>query len=226
MSNPDQVILSYNFFNELLLNAGLVNTPSHLHGYLTGWVCGSQGLDAKQVSEKQIRDNHIGDNQVHNNQVHDNLSNKWRAAFETFTDLGEFDEPFSDDQFEPVLQLYISTLNDLSDPNLAFDLLLPDDTCALNRRAQELGIWCQGLLAGLVESGVNVEKALGEASVEGLTDLAKIAQVDDIEEDDESAEKSLLEAAEYVRVVTLTIFTELNALNVKTQPTSGSSTLH
>ena len=102
------------------------------------------------------------------------------------------------------------TLVRLNSPELDFELLLPDDDDALRERAESLGSWCSGFLAGLGLGGVSDTSQLPEEVAELLDDLAEIARVDfEVGEPDEEEQAAFAEVVEYVRVGVLLINEEL-----------------
>lgn len=130
---------------------------------------------------------------------------------------------------------HISTMQQLADMDLGFNLWLPDDDQPLEERTDALGQWCTGFLAGV---GLGGElPALSEEAVEALHDMRQIARasypkiamtdadraevmdfaahdmdVDDMEAGDpeeENDENAFMEIVEYVRVVTLMLCEEM-----------------
>lgn len=102
----------------------------------------------------------------------------------------------------------LSQLQALTD--LTFSPLLPDDDYALDQRLQALSAWVRGFLEGMA---VMASRELGEASGdirELVEDLVAISQVSESEADSEEGEQQYIEIMEYVRVGTMTVFTEFN----------------
>lgn len=140
---------------------------------------------------------------------------------------------------QPLKELFadahISTMQQLADMDLGFNLWLPDDDQPLEERTDALAQWCTGFLAGI---GLGGElPALSEEAVEALNDMRQIARAnypkvaitdadraevmdfaasvmdgDDLEagdEGEESDENAFMEIVEYVRVVTLMMCEEM-----------------
>ena len=125
---------------------------------------------------------------------------------------------------------HISTMQQLSDMDLGFNLWLPDDDQPLEERTDALAQWCTGFLAGI---GLGGElPALSEEAVEALEDMRQIARAnypkiaitdadraevmdfaaDDLDDEihgDDSDETAFMEIVEYVRVVTLMMCEEM-----------------
>lgn len=125
---------------------------------------------------------------------------------------------------------HTSTLQQLADMDLGFNLWLPDDDQPLDQRTEALAHWCTGFLAGI---GLGGElPALSTEAVEALEDVRQIARAsypkvvmtdadreevmefadgdeafDDLGE--ESDENAFMEIVEYVRVVTLMLCEEM-----------------
>lgn len=103
---------------------------------------------------------------------------------------------------EAVLQrLRRASIAAFEDPELGFDLLLPDEAASLPERVQALLEWCRGFLSGfcLVPGRV----ALSEDAQEAFADLTRIAAFA-VDEDDQN-EEDLQEIAEFARVAVLLI---------------------
>jgi len=99
----------------------------------------------------------------------------------------------------------------LDDPELGFEPLLPDENEPLSQRADALVDWCRGFLGGMGLAGVNLERGLSDDGAEILRDFGTIAasrfEVDDAEED----ESALSEVLEFIRVAVLLLRTELDS---------------
>jgi len=126
---------------------------------------------------------------------------------------------------EMLMQIYRSTLEQMNDSNVEYELLLPDDDESLDDRVEALGIWCQGFVYGLAAGGIKEGADLPEDSQEIIKDILEISRagyaIDDeaeiaITEDDEEA---FMEVSEYVRMGVLLVYEEL-------QPLQSSQTLH
>ncbi len=96
--------------------------------------------------------------------------------------------------------LYDKTLHQLQDAELGFRLLLPDDAQPLSARAEALGDWCRGFLAGLGLAGVRQGQRLPEDVDEMLRDFAEISKVNFNVEGSEEDETAYAEVVEYVRM--------------------------
>ena len=108
-----------------------------------------------------------------------------------------------------MIEVFESTVQQLADEELRFNLWLPDDEQPLDERSESLAQWCTGFLAGLGLSGPL--RALSEEASEALNDLQQIARAglsthaddaDDAKLEQEN-EQAFCEIVEYVRVVTL-----------------------
>ncbi|MDX1605521.1 MAG: UPF0149 family protein [Candidatus Competibacterales bacterium] len=102
--------------------------------------------------------------------------------------------------------LYESTVIQLDGPDFDLQLLLPDDEQPLDRRADALGYWCQGFLAGLGLGGVTDHDGLSDDVREFLSDAAEIARISfDAHEPDSDDEFAFTELVEYVRIGALLV---------------------
>lgn len=144
-----------------------------------------------------------------------------------------------EDPGQPLKELFadahISTMQQLADMDLGFNLWLPDDDQPLDERTDALAQWCTGFLAGIGLGGDL--PALSEEALEALEDMRQIARAsypkvamtdadraevmdfasaemdlgdtDPADEGEESDENALMEIVEYVRVVTLMMCEEM-----------------
>jgi uncharacterized protein YgfB (UPF0149 family) len=121
-----------------------------------------------------------------------------------------------------------ATWNGLCSLSLDFRPLLPDEDCAIEQRAEALGLWCHGFIAGLVIGGLDLSDDQAEVSeelTELVSDFAQISRAGaatDEATDPESGEVSLFELVEYVRVGAQYIFEEL----VGDSASAGKHTIH
>jgi len=137
---------------------------------------------------------------------------------------------------ELFVDAHISTLQQLADMDMGFNLWLPDDDQPLDERTDALAQWCTGLMAGL---GLGGElPALSEEATEALADLRQIAKAaypqvgmtdaereqiieleaelqDEPDEEEEDDENAFMEIVEYVRVVTLMLCEEMRGPGVE-----------
>lgn len=105
--------------------------------------------------------------------------------------------------------------------------LLPDDDASIEQRAESLGLWCHGFLAGLVIGGMDFSSnnpPLSDELAELVHDFAQISRAgaDSGEEDPEEVERSFVELVEYVRVGAQLFFDEQDDAD----GTLGTRTLH
>jgi len=116
---------------------------------------------------------------------------------------------------DAMIEAFESTVQQLEDDDLGFNLWLPDDDQPLSERTQSLAQWCTGFLAGLGLGGPL--SSLSEEAAEALQDLQQIARVGfSLHADDageapvaEEDEQAFSEIVEYVRIVTLILREEL-----------------
>ncbi len=107
-------------------------------------------------------------------------------------------------------ELFLWTVEALRDPQMSFQLFLPDDDATLAARSEALTQWCSGFLAGLGLSGIGESDDLPEDAREFLSDLAEISCADFIiEASDESDEAAFVELVEYARVGTMLVYETL-----------------
>lgn len=118
-------------------------------------------------------------------------------------------------QASPALTAALEALHEivaktLRDESFGLKLMLPDDALPIRDRLQALSDWCHGFLHGFGELSEARRGELDEEGREALQDLAKIAELDAQVDASEENETYYSELVEYIRVVTLTLFSGLN----------------
>jgi len=105
-------------------------------------------------------------------------------------------------------ELYDAVKAELYDPEMGFELLLPDEELSLPDRLMALGDWCQGFVYGLGRAGIKPEMLKGD-SAELLRDFIEISRISDQSGESEDDEAAYMELVEYVRVGVLLINEEV-----------------
>jgi len=105
--------------------------------------------------------------------------------------------------------LYSDVLKQLESSSFELVLLLPDDEHSLAQRAEQLGFWVTGFLAGFGLGVGQGDLKLGTEAQESLGDLVQISQIES-DSDSEEDEGLLMEVEEYVRMAAMLLFTECN----------------
>lgn len=115
--------------------------------------------------------------------------------------------PFA--RYQAALQPLVHSLHHaLTDPELGFELGLPDDNRPLRERATALYDWVRGFLFAVGVLGVT-ERDLPEQMREILHDFTEFTRIDfDQLDDDEENEQALADVIEFVRVAALLIHDE------------------
>lgn len=107
--------------------------------------------------------------------------------------------------------LFEATREEMNDPELRFQPLVPSDGAPLAERAAALGSWCEGYLAGLGLGGVKRETQLPREAAEVLRDFGEISHVDSGADSGEDNEDAYAELVEYVRMGALLVLENLAA---------------
>jgi len=109
-------------------------------------------------------------------------------------------------------ELVTTTQTDLNDPDISFQLLLPEQSNMADRLLA-LSEWCQGYLFGLGLAGVTDDDNHSADIKEMLQDFIQISHIDveDTSESDES-ERDYIELVEFVRIGVLYLQEECNPL--------------
>lgn len=108
-------------------------------------------------------------------------------------------------------RLFRDCRQQLEDPDLGFEPLLPGDDQPLAERADALVQWCRGFLGGFGLSGAGKPENLSGDSAEILRDFSTIAGTRFEYEDAEEDESALAEVLEFIRVGVLLLHTEMAA---------------
>lgn len=190
--------IDFEYLNHCLMNLGATASASEVHGFVSGCMC-TPGIDPKLVREFRTR---------------------WLVELIQYVDLEHL--TLDDETNTMIDHLLSSTHFCLQDDDYGFMPLLPDEQVSIARRTEELGAWCHGFLHGIARSGVEGEDSLGTEANDALRDLAQISQVvvdDNLSEEDE---RHWVDVVEYVKVLVLTLYAELQLMahNEKKAPPS------
>ncbi len=124
---------------------------------------------------------------------------------------------------EALKALYEDAVKQLADPELGFQLLLPDDDTSLDQRTEALGSWCTGYLYGLSLGGIKEFSAFSEPVQEFAQDLVEIARLSHEDEDgNEAGETAFFDISEYVRMGVLMLRDELLNMGDQRDPPAGA----
>ncbi|MCG7991877.1 MAG: UPF0149 family protein [Candidatus Thiodiazotropha lotti] len=130
----------------------------------------------------------------------------WIAAFIEAWPEGDL---LAQETREMIGQLYYAARHQITQEELTFMPLLPEDDEAISTRAKALSEWCEGYLYGLGLAGVT-EQMLSGDSKEAIQDLAHFTRLDcDQLESGEATEVAYVELQEFLKVVTLLMWEEL-----------------
>lgn len=109
---------------------------------------------------------------------------------------------------------FLASLKSLSDNNLGFYPLLPEDDSELVR-LQGIAQWAQGFLMGLSLAGIKGFSDYPPEVKEFVEAMASIATVEDYElAGDDSDEEAITEFIEFIRIGVLLVNEEINPLRV------------
>lgn len=106
------------------------------------------------------------------------------------------------------------TLTELSDNNLKFYPLLPEDDSKIHR-LEAIAEWAQGFLMGLSLAGIKSFSDYSEEVTEFIEAMASISTAGDYDlADDESDEEAIFEFTEFIRMGVLFLNEEINPIRV------------
>ncbi len=124
--------------------------------------------------------------------------------------------------------LFDDTLLQINDPELAFQLLLPDDDEGLEGGTAALADWCEGYLYGLSLGGIKDFDGCTPEVQEFCGDLVEISHITFETGDEGDNEAALFEIVEYVRMGALMVYEELSnpAMGKTGSPSEHKITFH
>ena len=174
-----------------LVKLGSELSPSEVHGTLCGILCGKGDINLHEwLSLTLFRED-------------DDTSKAVKARELLLEAIAESFKGF-----------FLETLKALSDNNLNFYPLLPDDASETIRLAA-IAEWAQGFLMGLSLAGIKDFSAYPGEVKEFVETMASIATVDDYElAGDDSDEEAIIEFIEFIRIGVLLVNEEINPLRV------------
>ncbi len=113
--------------------------------------------------------------------------------------------------------LHAATLKQLQDPELGFELLLPDDDEPLEDRIEAACAWSAGLIYGLAQQGVNTFGKYSEDTAAFLDDCKDIAKGGFELSGDDGDEDIFEELVDYLRMGALMVQEEMQPIKAPPQ---------
>ncbi len=169
-----------------LTTLGSEASPSEAHGTLCGLLCGRADLEPQE----------------------------WLALTTTGAEAIEQGDILAAEAAEWLSELFFQTVAALSDNNLNFYPLLPEDdseTAQLEAIAQ----WAQGFLMGLSLAGIETFTDYPEEVGEFVEAMTSVSSADDYDlAGDDSDEEAITELVEFIRIGVLLVNEEMNPLRV------------
>ena len=107
-----------------------------------------------------------------------------------------------------LMQMHAEIREQLEDPVMGFQMLLPDEDSSSYDRAQQLVNWCQGFLFGFGISARDNARKMSDVAQETLGDISELTRLDveSVDADDEEHRQQMTELEEYLRVAVMTIY--------------------
>ncbi len=180
-NNGDSTILDYDSLAQGLRDLEAVCDAAECHGMVCGQLCRGASISAAELLE-QILGRTAGDDRIRMAQAARLLES-----------------------------MLMNTAEALRSEDFSFEPLLPDAAQALSQRAMALGQWCDGFLFGFALGGELREDSLSNEALEGLRDLRDFTRIDVDGLMDEADESAYMEVMEYLRMVAMMLFQELQA---------------
>lgn len=124
------------------------------------------------------------------------------------SDLIHEGQSFSPTVKERLIALAADICASMRDPDLGFNLTLPNDHESLGERLTSMIGWVQSFLVGFGVNQTNLA-GLSEDVREVIDDMVEIAKLDFAVDEDEEAERAYYEVVEYLRISAMLCFNEL-----------------
>lgn len=169
-----------------LTTLGSEASPSEAHGTLCGLLCGRADLEPRE----------------------------WLALTTTGTEAIEQGDILAAEAAEWLSELFFQTVAALSDNNLNFYPLLPEDESETVQLAA-IAQWAQGFLMGLSLAGIEKFTDYPEEVAEFVEAMTSVSSADDYDlAGDDSDEEAITELVEFIRIGVLLVNEEMNPLLV------------
>lgn len=133
---------------------------------------------------------------------------QWQASIYTVLDV-PMDEA-SEALREAVSAFYDVVKRELTSDEYSLKLMMPDDALPVQTRSNALADWSRGFLFGFASLGKPVAEKLDQEGQEAIRDIAKITELDPEMKEGEESEAAYTELVEYVRIVAITLYEQLN----------------
>ncbi len=178
-------------------------SPSELHGSLCGTLCGQSDINIQEwLLVTFFKEDDEASKAVNAREL---LLEAIAESFKVF---------------------FLETLKALSDNNLNFYPLLPDDDSE-TIRLTAIAEWARGFLMGLSLAGIKTFSDYPPEVTEFVEAMASISMVDDYDlACDDSDEEAIIEFIEFIRIGVLLINEEINPIRVPIDIPEDDSTLH
>lgn len=180
-----QPVMDFESLSNIFVRLNTYSSPSELHGLTCGVLCaGNYPNDAD-----------------------------WLSIVCAHLQL----EHIPEDLIDPLQSFFHDICTQLTSSGFSFQPLLPGDDYHLEHRLEAIADWCSGFLNGfgLVFTRQNEQELNDEAKaiLRDFTDISRVDMGDALDESKENDnEKSYVEVYEYIRVTTLTLFSEYGCL--------------
>ncbi len=113
-----------------------------------------------------------------------------------------------------IFAVYTVTQQQIEGLGFEFQMMLLDDSEAMERRGQSFCDWCEGYTQGIRMAGVDYNELEDEDTQDALQHITEFADMDyeslHVEEEDDD-ERALIELIEYTRMAVLHIHSDLQA---------------
>ena len=174
-----------------LIKLGSELSPSEVHGTLCGVLCGKSNITVHEwLSLTLLRSSEDASQPV---MSRDLLLEAVTESFKRF---------------------FLATITELSDNNLKFYPLLPEDGSEAVR-LEAIAQWAQGFLMGLSIAGIKSVSEYPEEVTEFIEAMASISTAGEYDlAGDESDEEAIIEFIEFIRMGVLFMNEEMNPIRV------------
>ena len=181
-------MVQYEALSDLFEEAGLVLSPSELHGELCSLLC--------VVGVSRLPD----------------------AWYKESIGAENLRLPVADQVGFELKTLCSETRSQLVGPEMQFMPLLPNENCAIGKRVEAFGEWCHGFLSGVGLGGASLGPGTPDHVKEFLSDLDAFSRIGLSAEENANeiaTDFMLAELIEYVRVGVQLVFEEWQSAGTK-----------
>lgn len=206
--------MSYLELNNALLDAGAIQSPAGVHGYICALVVLNDTPDDESSlartadATSSVKTADVAEDTEACASAHDSVaylleSARLYAGIDLSKEFGSDSKALTGPECPELTQLIHRTVEGLSDTSLNHYPLIPEDDCDIYSRLMAIAEWSRGFLEGFAQRCERTE-AVSQTRADFVKELAQVAALDVEEHYDESgeneAERMLSELVEHLKL--------------------------